>query len=319
MSAVKAEEVTETRLAVVPPMSVENLIAKAIEANISVESLEKLLGMRERLKAEQAKEAFFEALSAFQAACPVIEKKKTVRGEKYSYNYAPLEDIVRTVSPLLREFGLSYRFDTAFEAQPPALVVVCTAYHTQGHSENSTFRTPVDSGARMNVMQQSAAAQTYAKRYAFCNALGILTGDEDTDGRLVPAAGGPQEPSVAQKAADDELIARTQKKHAQGAGAVRAARESAAEIAKETIPELYEEAVRLGTMIKINELVAFNQDPDSIPKDELRRGVIEELDRRCLKAYQHPLDKLNSTYLKAVVTKLGENLEQMASPPPADG
>ena len=35
--------------------------------------------------------------------------------------------------------------------------------------------------AMMNAPQQTAATMTYAKRYAFCNAFGIMTGDEDTD------------------------------------------------------------------------------------------------------------------------------------------
>ena len=31
-----------------------------------------------------------------------------------------------------------------------------------------------------------AAAQTFAKRYAFCNAFGILTGDDDNDAQVPP-------------------------------------------------------------------------------------------------------------------------------------
>src|SRR3990167_3791525 len=36
----------------------------------------------------------------------------------------------------------------------------------------------------MNAAQKVASALTYAKRYAFCNAFGILTGDADDDARL---------------------------------------------------------------------------------------------------------------------------------------
>src|SRR5262252_7464345 len=170
----------------------EALILRAVEHGVSVEALERLLAMRERLKAESAREAFFEALSAFQGECPVVSKSRTAGAGSYSYKYAPLDDIVKQVSPLLRRYGLSYRFDTAFEADPAAQVVTCIVHHRDGHSETSEFRTPVDASARMNDMQKSASAQTYAKRYAFCNALGILTGDDDDDGhgagdRAVPA------------------------------------------------------------------------------------------------------------------------------------
>jgi len=175
-------EVMESTAMVVAQPSVEALIVKAIEHNVSVEALERLLTMRERLKAEQAREAFFEALSAFQAECPVIRKRRTAGQGNFTYRYAPLEDIVATVVPLLRQHGLSYRFDTRFEDNPPAQAVRCIVNHRDGHTEESEFRTPVDAGARMNEMQKSASAQTYAKRYAFCNAFGILTGDDDNDG-----------------------------------------------------------------------------------------------------------------------------------------
>lgn len=194
-----------TAIAVAQPApsvpSVVSLLNKAVEHDISVEGLEKLLAMHERMQAAAAQSAFLEALSAFQADCPVIPKRKTASTGSYSYRYAPLEDIVRIVSPLLRRHGLSYRFDTAFEATElgQAQVVTCIVYHRDGHSETSEFRTPVDLGARMNDMQKSASAQTYAKRYAFCNAFGILTGDEDNDGHGVGTGGraGPGAPRAA--------------------------------------------------------------------------------------------------------------------------
>lgn len=196
-----------TAIAVAQPVvPVETLIGKAIEQGISVEGLERLLAMRDRLRAEDARAAFFEAMTGFQADCPVIGKTRTARiesrtGGSYTYRYAPLEVIVAAVSPILHRYGLSYRFDTRFEDNPPAQHVICTVTHVQGHSESSEFRSPVDSSARMNVMQQSAAAQTYAKRYALVNALGILTGDEDNDGHTGVASGGRAGPGAPRAAA----------------------------------------------------------------------------------------------------------------------
>ena len=37
----------------------------------------------------------------------------------------------------------------------------------------------------MSDSQVVAAASTFSKRYAFCNAFGILTGDEDNDGQAI--------------------------------------------------------------------------------------------------------------------------------------
>ena len=49
----------------------EALIAKAIEKNVPVETMERLLVMRRELRAERAKEAFDKAMSAFHPSLTV--------------------------------------------------------------------------------------------------------------------------------------------------------------------------------------------------------------------------------------------------------
>src|SRR5262249_17639000 len=177
-----AETLLHAENGIIVPVDPHALISKAIEHNVAIDTMERLLALRDRLKAEQSREAFFKALAGFQADCPVIPKTKEANAGSYRYKYAPLESIVRTVGPFLDKHGLSYTFQTRLEDAPTlSQVAICTVHHIAGHSESSEFKTPVDTGARMNVMQQGASAQTYAKRYAFCNALGILTGDEDDD------------------------------------------------------------------------------------------------------------------------------------------
>ena len=53
--------------------------------------------------------------------------------------------------------------------------------HILGHSESSDFEVPIDTEGYMTAPQKYASALTFAKRYSLCNALGISTGDEDTD------------------------------------------------------------------------------------------------------------------------------------------
>jgi hypothetical protein len=176
------------------PIDPEALIAKGIEHGISVEGLERLLAMRERLKAEQARSAFVHAVAQFQGACPIIAKGAVVRDKagKERYRYASLEAIVKQVGPLLRASELTYRIDTRIEeGQGTALVAICIITHRDGHSESSEFRVPIDRDSYMSEPQKFGAASTYAKRYAFCNALGILTGDQDTDAR--PSAAIPDD------------------------------------------------------------------------------------------------------------------------------
>lgn len=183
MSKEKPKENREVELIgqVKESASVESFILKAIESNVPVETMEKLFGLREKVKAEQAKEAFTLSMARFQAECPVIEKKKVVNDKqgKERYRYAPLDEIVSQVKKALGNNNLSYKFDTIDEKE--FLTVVCTVTHTLGHSQTSSFKIPIDKEDYMTVSQKYGARVTFAKRYSFCNVLGILTGDEDTD------------------------------------------------------------------------------------------------------------------------------------------
>lgn len=173
----------------------EALLATAIEKGVGIETLERLLALREKLNAENARAAFFQALAGFQSECPIIPKTKTAKIEgsrgSYTYSYAPLEVIVARVQPLLQKWGLSAVFDTV--VTDVALQSVCTVHHVAGHHEASSFQVPIDKAARMNDAQKVASASTYAKRYAYCNALGILTGDDDDDAHSAgpTVTGGP--------------------------------------------------------------------------------------------------------------------------------
>lgn len=165
------------------PLGPEALIARAIDKGLDVGTMERLLAMRTQLKAEAAREAYFAALSAFQAECPAIPKGKIVLDKygKERYRYAPLDIIVEAAKSKLREHGFSYTVTTS--QADGIMTVTCSAHHAQGHTESTNFAVPIDPEAYMNDAQKVASAQTYAKRYAFCNAFGVLTGDEDDDGR----------------------------------------------------------------------------------------------------------------------------------------
>lgn len=157
------------------------LISQAIDKNVPVETMEKLLAMRRELNAEKAKAAYDTAMAEFQAECPTIEKKT----QGYNYKYADLTTIIEQVKDLLARHGFSYTFDT--DEVDNAIIVYCKVKHTAGHSEISKAQIKRETTTKMNASQQSGAAMTYGKRYAFVNAFGILTGDEDTDASTPPA------------------------------------------------------------------------------------------------------------------------------------
>ena len=199
----KKEEIPETLPEVVPetqpaptiyegPATAENLMLKAIDKGVPVETMERLLAMRRELQAEAAKRRFDEDMAAFQGSCPTIKKTKEVKTKsgQVAYRYAPIESIVAQVKEKLNEYGFSYAVKT--ETEPASVKSTVIAKHKEGHSEESSVQVPL--GNKTDIMSQTqvvAAALTFAKRYAFCNAFGILTGDDDDDAQSTKAAETP--------------------------------------------------------------------------------------------------------------------------------
>ena len=117
---------------------------------------------------------------------PTIKKEKTVNNNPdkdgnvtLRYKFAPLDSIVAQVKRILQDCGFSYTITAAMNGNQ--VTAICKITHALGHSEESSFQVPIDADAYMNMQQKFGAALTFAKRYAFCNAFGIMTGDEDND------------------------------------------------------------------------------------------------------------------------------------------
>jgi len=162
--------------------SVETIITQAIEKGVALDQMERFLDMRDRVLKEQARAAFVQAMAQFQAECPVIEKTKKVLNKNSTttrYVYAPIDSIVKQIQKPVANAQLSYRFEV--NQEPGKIKAVCLVTHVLGHTESSSFEVPITNSEYMTNVQSVAAAMTFAKRYALLNALGISTGDEDTD------------------------------------------------------------------------------------------------------------------------------------------
>ena len=162
------------------------LLRAAVDKNIGVDAMEKLVALHERMTDRQAASEFAGAMAEFQAECPPINKTSTAKivtksGASFGYTYAELDEIAKVVRPILHRHGLSYSWDSDL-TDDGRLICKCTARHVNGHSETSTFKCPIDTDARMSEPQKHAAALTYAKRQSLCMVLGLTTTDADNDG-----------------------------------------------------------------------------------------------------------------------------------------
>lgn len=163
---------------------IQQLLHLAIEKGAGVDALEKLVGLHERVTAREAALEFARQLADFQANCPPIGKVKTAdimtrSGGKYSYTYAPLEEIVRVVKPLLVARGFSYGWDS--DVTGAQLKVTATLRHVNGHFVTASFTLPIENASAMSPQQKVGAALTFAQRKTLESVLGLNTTEEDSD------------------------------------------------------------------------------------------------------------------------------------------
>lgn len=168
----------------VVPMA--DIIRTAIESKTPAAELERLFALAERMADRAATGALNGALAAFRRSCPSIRKTSTAKiatnsGSGYSYTFADLAEIARTVDPLLAQLGLSYSWDSVMEGDK--LTCTCTVRHADGATLHASFTAPTESRAGMSAQQKNASALTYARRQSLVQALGLTTCDPDDDGR----------------------------------------------------------------------------------------------------------------------------------------
>lgn len=165
--------------------SIAAMLQAVVEKGISgenVHALEKLVDLYEKMDNRDARHAFAEAFNALQSEMPRIQVTEAVpdRDGNLKYKFAPFEKIMEQVQPLLLKHGFSVSFSTKFEHE--RLVKTCTLSHKRGHSQSNDFAVRIGKGPPgSSESQADGAASSYAKRFAFCDALNIVT-EKDTDG-----------------------------------------------------------------------------------------------------------------------------------------
>jgi hypothetical protein len=167
-------------------ISPERLISQAIEKGASIETLERIMDIRKQINAENAKREFDEAMSKFQSICPIIKKTKVVMNKDKTterYRYAPLDSIISQVRKPIADCGFSYKIEAEFI--PGAVRAITKVTHCMGHTEDSKFESPIDNDEYKSAPQHVASALTFSKRYSFCDAFGIMTGDDDNDASAI--------------------------------------------------------------------------------------------------------------------------------------
>ena len=152
----------------------------AVNPDVDVEKMERLLDMQERILNRNAMMAFNQAFTAMQSDIPEItESGAIMHGQKLISKYAKFEDINAVLKPILQRhgFAISFRTETGDSVRVTAVLS-----HKDGHSESTDITLPADTGPGRNDVQAVASAVTYGKRYTMSALLNISTRGSDDDG-----------------------------------------------------------------------------------------------------------------------------------------
>ena len=117
------------------------------------------------------------ALVKARGEIPAVPKQGKANAGKFSYEYIELDDILKTVNPILAANGLTF-VQMPTDSQGSVIGLSTMIMHESGQWIESVYSLPVSSG--QNMAQEGGKAITYARRYALGAALGIAT---ETDNR----------------------------------------------------------------------------------------------------------------------------------------
>jgi hypothetical protein len=172
----------ETNLVQKEQATPAHLLELAINQDLDIDKLAKLMDLQREYNADQARKSFFHALTEFQSKSPEIRKTKKVSFGETEYFYAPLADIARQIKDACKEFELSYRWE--IQDNKEEIQVTCIVTHSSGHSERTKMTASPDTSGKKNSIQARGSAIEYMKRYTLIGALGLTTADTDIDGRM---------------------------------------------------------------------------------------------------------------------------------------
>jgi hypothetical protein len=128
----------------------------------------------------QAESPLLEALLAAQREMPAL--KKTATNPHFKSKFAPLDTIVETVNPVLHKHGLTWSTLPGHDEYGPALTYRL-AHAPSGESIEGRMPLLL---AKPDA-QGMGSAITYARRYALCAVLNLVS-DDDDDGSGAAAA-----------------------------------------------------------------------------------------------------------------------------------
>lgn len=160
----------------------------ALDPNVDIGRLERLLDMQERIVARNAKMAFTTAFAEMQPNLPIVTENGEIKHRDRDRpnaepqligTYAYWEDINEAILPILAQYGFSLNFRVGRDMDQ--VVVTGILSHREGHTEETTLPLPHDASGKKNAVQAIGSAISYGKRYTATLLLNLTSRNDGTD------------------------------------------------------------------------------------------------------------------------------------------
>jgi hypothetical protein len=155
-----------------------DMLQMAIQQGADLDKLEKLMDMKDRHEANEARKAYVQAMSAFRSGCPAIAKTR----DGHNNRYAGLAETIEQIKGVLSACGLSHSWEMSQQGE--SITVTCCITHSMGHQECTSMTAPPDAGGSKNKIQAIASTVSYLERYTLFAKLGLASAEMDDDGNL---------------------------------------------------------------------------------------------------------------------------------------
>lgn len=162
----------------------------ALNPDVDVDKMERLLSMQERILERQAEQSFNDSMRQAQIAMPTIDKDAD--NQQTNSKYARYESMNRAIKPIYTEHGFSLQFGTDDSPLDAHIRIICDVSHSGGHTKRFHYDLPPDGAGIKGTVNKtgvhaSASTVSYGKRYLAAMIFNLTIGGEDDDGN---AAGG---------------------------------------------------------------------------------------------------------------------------------
>ena len=184
------------------------LLQMAVDKNLDVDKLERLIELKNKEEARLAKKDFDLHFGLMQSQFPTIPKTKKVKNRSGAllYKYCPLENIIKVIGPIIKDHGFSFWFSSEMVEDKENEMRIFCHISGWGHEKTNHIDFPIIKGTdATNKIQERGITESYGQRYAFKAGFGFVIAGEDDDAQgQEPKYNEPRK--IDDKPTDDKLV-----------------------------------------------------------------------------------------------------------------